>query len=185
MQNQLEKAKAIINNDQKALKKLYMENFWKIKHYVLQNSGNEDSAKDVYQEAFVALWRNLKKGKFTPENENALENYLFQIAKNKWLDQLRKVKTKKETQLDTFNQIQPQENNFSEEIESDFTEKYNLAMTAFASMGRQCKELLTQFYFEKKSMNEIAKIFSINENSARNKKYRCVQKLRELVIQSK
>ena len=56
-------------------------------------------------------------------------------------------------------------------------------MQAFKKLGKECKELLEVFYFEKKSLREIAAQFNIGEASARNKKYRCIQKLRSLTGQ--
>ncbi len=58
-------------------------------------------------------------------------------------------------------------------------------MDAFKLLGNPCKQLLTTFYFEKKSLREIADELQIEENTARNKKYRCMEKLREMVLASK
>lgn len=87
----------IKQNDAATLKELYTANFVKVKRYVLKNSGDEQQAKDVYQEAFVAMWRNIKDDKFTAENETAINGYLFQIAKHKWLDYVRSVRYKNTT----------------------------------------------------------------------------------------
>ncbi len=48
---------AIRRGDDRALAQLYRLHFPMISHYVLQNSGTEDEAKDVYQEGCAtALW---------------------------------------------------------------------------------------------------------------------------------
>ena len=54
-------------------------------------------------------------------------------------------------------------------------------MAAFKQLGASCQLVLTRFYFEKKSMKAIAEELQIDAASARNKKYRCMQKLKELV----
>ena len=64
--------KAIKANDEAALKNLYKDNYYKIEMYVLNNNGTSEDAKDIYQEAFIAVWRNIQLDKFYPENENAL-----------------------------------------------------------------------------------------------------------------
>ena len=89
----------IKKNDAATLKLLYKTNFAKVKRYVQKNSGNEQEAKDVYQEAFVAMWRNIKDNKFSAESETAINGYLFQIAKYKWLDQVRSARYKNTTFL--------------------------------------------------------------------------------------
>ena len=51
------------NNDEQVLKYLYVTNYAKIEKYVLSNSGTIDEAKDIYQEAFIAVWRNVQLDK--------------------------------------------------------------------------------------------------------------------------
>ena len=50
---------------------------------------------------------------------------------------------------------------------------------------QECKSLLKLFYFEKKSMEEISELINITDASARNKKYRCMQKLKTIVANLK
>ena len=66
--------------------------------------------------------------------------------------------------------------------DNDYELKLAQATQAFKNLGDSCKELLSKFYFEKMSLNVIADLFDLDAASARNKKYRCMQKLRALVI---
>ncbi len=168
---------AVKNNDEKVLKQLYQESFSKIEVYILKNNGTSPQAKDIYQEAFIAVWQNVKKDKFTPSNESALQGYLYQVARNKWTDYLRSSHFKKTSSMDTDFQLQDSsEENFEGEDRN-----MSDTMAAFRLLGDECRQLLSQFYFEKRSLREIASMFKIGEASARNKKYRCINKLRELV----
>ena len=58
-------------------------------------------------------------------------------------------------------------------------------MLAFKNLGQPCKQLLSTFYFDKKSLKDIASELKIKEATARNKKYRCMEKLRAVVLASK
>ena len=82
---------AIKANNDAALQQFYHNNYYKTEQYILHNNGSAEQAKDVYQEAFIAVWRNIQLGRFNAENDNALEAYLLKIAKNKWIDYLRSV----------------------------------------------------------------------------------------------
>ncbi len=138
-------------------------------------------AKDIYQEAFITVWRNIKEGRFEPQNETAVQGYLYQIAKNKWLDHLRSSRYKKTVGLGDHAHVYPQaieEDTVVPANESDVLLKQ--AMAAFNKLGAECKKLLMAFYFEKKNMRQLAAEFEIGEASMRNKKYRCILKLREL-----
>ncbi|MFC7358019.1 RNA polymerase sigma factor [Jejudonia soesokkakensis] len=173
--------KSIKANDQMVLKTLYQQNYKKVEVYVLQNSGSVAQAKDVYQEAFLAMYQNVKAEKFTPENETALQGYLYQISKNKWRDILRSSVFKKTSSLENnFYETEDQSEEYKNEIELEEQDKLKKTMDAFSKLGAECKELLLQFYFQKKSLREISSNANYAEASARNKKYRCIQKLKEL-----
>ncbi len=177
-QNQL--LNAIKTNDSEVLKYVYTNNYPKIEALVLKNSGSIDYAKDVYQEAFITVWTHVKTGKFVPKNDTALQGYLYRISKNKWTDVLRSKAFKNSTNLDN-NHLKVVKEEVYDEPED---KKLNATMGAFEKLGAPCKQLLKTFYFEKKSLKEVAIEFKIEENTARNKKYRCMQKLREMVLAS-
>ncbi len=172
----LKTAVLIKKNDAATLKNLYKTNFAKVRRYVLRNNGDEQAAKDVYQEAFVAMWINIKNDRFTAESETAINGYLFQIAKYKWLDHVRSVKYKNTTFI-------------NREIEydapdSDHTELQNgriaIIMDSIDQLGERCQLLLKLFYFERRPYREIAEIMAMDEASARNAKYRCQEQLKKL-----
>lgn len=169
---------AIKANNTATLKKLYTENYSKVETHILKNSGSKDQAKDIFQESMVALWRAIKEDRFTAKSPSAVQGYLYTIAKNKWTDYLRSSVHKKTVSSEVVmtNQVA---NEDEEHIEYEL--KLRQAKQAFKQLGSSCKELLSKFYFGKMSLNEIATLFDLDVASARNKKYRCMQKLRKLV----
>jgi len=174
---------AIQNNDTQVLKNLYTSNYPKIELLVLKNSGTKEQAKDIYQDAFLAVWQNIKQNRFIPNSESSINGYIYTIAKNKWMDVLRSQNFKKTviaSQLSHF-EIKAEENNG---IDDDILKDKRLKdiMLAFKNLGEACKSLLRKFYFEKKSMNLIAEELAIDSASTRNKKYRCMQKLKEIAL---
>jgi len=173
---------AIKANDEHTLKLIYKDNFYKTQQYILNNSGSVDEAKDIFQEAFVTVWENIQDNKFVPQNTSALNGYLYTVAKNKWLNHLNSVRFKKtksyETNKHTIDTETVDVKNNTFEKEKDV----NTVTNAFNRLGEACKKLLEAFYYENKSLRDIAKIFEITEASARNKKYRCTEQLRALVI---
>lgn len=153
-----------------------------MERHIQQNNGTTEQAKDIYQDAFVAVWQQVKNGKFIPVNETAINGYLFQIAKNKWVDYLRSGTYKKTSPLNDSITIAEEDTDY---LESNLEEETRLKETyaVFKVLGDSCKNLLTQFYFYKKSLREIAEELNLDEASARNKKYRCMQKLREMLLE--
>ena len=169
-------------NNETTMRSIYTTVYPKVKSYVLKNNGNEAQSKDIFQDAFIACWKNIKDDKLS-ENGN-VEAYLYTIAKNKWTDYLRSA-TYKKTVSDNDDLIQQ---NLGEEHlvdEHEEEEKRKVLQLALKQLAVDCKELLTKFYFERRSMNEIAEELKLSSASTRNKKYRCMEKLRLLSLEIK
>ncbi len=168
-----------VQNDGRSIAKFYQSNFNKTRSYVLKNSGTEADAKDIYQEAFIVLWRKVTEERGFIKSESSAAGFLYQVSKHKWLDQLKSSRLKLKAELlDNQSYKQPQ----SEEDENEVRLKE--MKEGFNKLGAQCRELLTLFYYADKSMDEIGETLQLNSASARNQKYRCMKKLRELVVKS-
>lgn len=170
--NQLD---AIRANDEAALKKLYDENFYKVETYILENKGSRQQAKDIFQEAFIATWRNVQLGKFVPQSATSLNGYLYQIAKNKWLTFLSSSHSMKVIPLKESMDFEEEEKTADKEAYIAEVKKH------FKNLGSNCRDLLSRFYYLNESLREIAAAFDWTEATARNNKYRCIQKLKSLL----
>ncbi len=87
--NFIEKLKA---GDRELLRDLYKDYLDRVVHWVSTNSGNQEDGYDIFHDTLEALIHK----SFTPEQNFTSENiggYIIQIAKNKWIDQLRRKKT--------------------------------------------------------------------------------------------
>lgn len=170
---------AIKANDEQTLKTLYIENYGKVLQHILQHNGSEEQAKDIYQDTFIAVWRNIQAGKFKILQNSSLGAYIFQVAKHKWLDHLRSVNVKKTILLQ-----EQHENMMSFDISNDInTERLTLVRESFKKLGNSCRDLLSKFYYQKQSLKDIASALDITEATAKNNKYRCMEKLRAMVNQ--
>ncbi|WP_283636036.1 RNA polymerase sigma factor [Aquaticitalea lipolytica] len=183
--NQLKLIDDIKTNNSVTLKSIYVSNFPKIEMLVLKNNGTKEHAKDIYQDAFIVTWNNIKNDKFVPQNETAIQGYLYTVAKNKWMDTLRSLRFKNTINSADFlfNTNDADYDTLNDDLLKD--EQLEKVMQAFGNLGEPCKALLSAFYFEKKSMNTIAEVFNLDSASAKNKKYRCMQKLRDLALNIK
>jgi RNA polymerase sigma factor (sigma-70 family) len=177
---------AIKDNNSLALKTLYTTNYYKVEAFILKNNGTKEHAKDIFQDAFLALWKNVKQDKFVPQNESSISGYLYTIAKHKWMDYLRSKNYKKTIASSSLIDMDSSDD-ISDKINDDKIndERLHSVMHAFKVLGMPCKSLLTKFYFEKKSMKDIADELQLDAASTRNKKYRCMQKLREIALNLK
>jgi len=160
----------------KALGFIYRYNKEKVCSFVLSNSGSEDEAKDVFQEAVIAFYENVRDGKF--KGESAISTYLYSITRFKWLNQIKKNTIRKGHQ-EGVEQDQFTESPLATLIEG---ERKAGVLEVLEQLGASCKKLLIENIYHGASMKEIANNSSYSsEQIVRNKKYKCLQKLKELI----
>lgn len=174
-QNQL--VAAFKQNDPAIMESFYAANYSKVEAYIIQNNGDTEKAKDIFQEAFIAVWQNIKLDKFIPVNDTALSGYIYQIAKNKWIDYLRSAYKKNTLYADSI----PVEKETLPEADEDQVAQLQNMQTHFTKLGSTCKEVLLRFYYKKESLRNIATALGWTEATARNNKYRCLQQLKGLM----
>lgn len=139
-----------------------------IKKYVIANSGTNEDADDIFQDALVILYKKIHQNEFTLSV--SLSTFLYAVSKNCWLQELRR--RKKMPLAESENDIAQPETN--EEI------AFKKAAASFSLLGEKCRQLLILFYYKKQSFKEIAAALSFSdEKVAKNQKYRCLQKAKE------
>lgn len=157
----------------KGLDYLYRVCLPKVLAFVKKNSGTEEEAKDIFQDAITILYKHLLDKRF--RGESSMSSYTFAIARNLWFMQLRKKKVTIST--DDF-EIGIVERN--DEINIGLIHKL------VDQIGEVCKSLLISFYHHAKSMKEIAHMFGLgSEQAAKTKKLRCMKKLSTVVAEYK
>ena len=168
--------KGLAQNDSKAVEALYKSHFSMIQHFVTNNNGSFDDARDVFQEAMIALYEKVQSDNFVLTCQ--IKTYLFSICKNLWLKRLQ--------QMGKYSApLSAQEETISVEEDLDQFEKKDAAFAimdrALNSLGEPCKSLLEGYYLNKKGMQELASQFGYtNADNAKNQKYKCLMRLKKL-----
>lgn len=155
------------------ISELYKNLYPKVELYVLKNSGSIDDAQDIFQEAVTAAWYNYRNNNLDFKNEK-FEGYTFIIAKNKWIDVLRK---NKKTNSFDLSIVPDNEEEYDEEKTTIQIEKLN---NAFKQLGKKCQTILNLFYYKKESLKNIANQIGQSEDVIKTLKHRCMQNLRNL-----
>ncbi|ALJ04779.1 hypothetical protein APS56_06425 [Pseudalgibacter alginicilyticus] len=184
-EQQMQLIEAIKNNDSIVLKKLYVSNYYKIEALILKNNGSVEYAKNVYQDAFVTVWKHVKNDIYIPQNKITLQNYLYNIAKNKWTEVLSSKAFKNLKPLNTdliISRTRKKEVKNKQDLK---TKKLEIIMDIYKNLEQSDKHLLSSFYFDKKSLKDITSELKIEETIVRNKKHQCMEKLRAMVLSQK
>jgi RNA polymerase sigma factor (sigma-70 family) len=169
----------ILNNSDSVLKRLYLAYFPMVLQLVLNNNGNEDDAKDVYQEAIIVLYNKVKRGDF--ELSSKLKTYIYSICRRLWLKRLKQL-NRYGGDIKDFQEYLPVEDEIEKHQDRDM--QLNKMENALKLLGEPCKTIMEDFYMHSKSMQEICERFGYtNADNAKTQKYKCLQRLKKLFFQ--
>ena len=169
---------AIRGGDDRALAHLYRLHLPMISHLVLQNSGTEDEAKDVYQEGVMVFYEKVREGSL--ELSCQIKTYLYAVCRRLWLKRLAE-KNRFGGRLEDYEPYL--ETGAEEDISSaeERDQRFATMAEALTHLGEPCRSLLEGFYLLEKSMQELTAEFGYtNADNAKNQKYKCLVRLKKL-----
>lgn len=162
----------IRNGDEQALAMLFRDTRRPVFSYILAHHGSRDDAEDVLQDALIILWERVRAGRF--EHRARLSTFILGVVKNLWLRVL--AERRREPLLakdeDPPATDETADNTFVRNEETDLVRK------AMALLEETCRSILLLYYWEEKSMDDIARIMGFaNADTAKSKKYQCKKAL--------
>ena len=163
------------SGDSYAVKYLAMDYLPVIRYYIIKNNGNEEDAKDVFQDALYIIIEKINSNSFVLQG--TLPTYLFAICKNLWLMSLDRQKAAKNYEL----------RRLADHMESDFTEDADHVF--YENIFRQCFDTLDQasqkilkMYWMEISPSEIAEKLGFSYGYVRKKKSECMKELKNRIM---
>ena len=153
-------------------------------------SVNEYELEDVFHDAIIVLYEKIIGGNF--ELTCALQTYLNSVCRFQLLNKLGKNKLTADFDDNSdSNDDDESPMNFNanitdslDEIEDPKEEQFNAierALETIKTAGGHCYELLTLFWYHKKSMNELTEIFGYsNADTAKQQKAKCQKRLEKI-----
>lgn len=161
------------------IKYVYRELYPVIKNLVVSNSGTDEDAEDVFQDALVIVY---KKGK--DEGlvlSSSFKTFFYSVCKNLWLQRLGKQKDIRQTFVEIEEPITLPES-ITKEMHAIENEKIKLYQKHFLSLGDDCQKVL-RLFLRKISLREIAEIMGYKtEKYAKTRKYDCKEELKNRIL---
>ena len=137
---------------------------------------SEDDCKDIYQVTILIFYDNVRSGKLT-NMVSSIKTYLFGIGKNLAHENMRKAK--RITSIDQKEWLR--EHLVDDHQAPEDNNALAIARAAVSQLGDPCRKLVELYYYQKKSMQEISVLLNYkNADTAKNQKYKCMEKLRKL-----
>ena len=159
----------IAKADSAGFRLLYQKYFNMVKHLVVNNNGSNDDASDLFQEVLIILFEKARDNKMNLTC--SMKTFIYSVARNQWLKKLREAKKRESVRsFEEFIQV-------DEPVQQPDVKLGQL----LNEIGEACRKLLLLFYYRKKSMEEIcAELNYSNADTAKNQKYKCLQRLKKL-----
>jgi RNA polymerase sigma factor (sigma-70 family) len=170
----------IKKEDPKGLSTVYEVFRSEFVHWLMkfQRCTNED-AREYYQAAILILYDNIHSGKLDTLR-STLKTYIFGIGKN-LVAQRHRNKNRQQAIGAEFHL----QNHLQQETDSENVYEINLEIVSqnFNRLGEPCHEILDQYYFHRKSMEEICVSLGYkNPETVKNQKYKCMERLRKMAF---
>lgn len=163
--------KGILNADRDAVKKIYDLILPSVIVWVKENKGSEADARDLFQEALIALFRKVESGDF--ELTCTLKSFVRIICRNLWLTRLRDIKKFEVSELEN---VEKADLDQDLTVQLERSEKEQLFFKHFDLLGEQCRKIM-QWFFDKITLSEIANRLETSENYIKKRKFFCKEKL--------
>lgn len=169
---------ALGKGNKTVVKDIYLEHKNSFRFFAKKFQLSENDISDIYQDATIALFENAIDGKLN-KIKCTVKTYLFSIGKNMIYSKLKQ--NNKSVLLNT------------ETIKDDYNEKvilnetplnmYQIQMQrGFRILGEQCKKILTLFYYNGYTLDEITETMGYeNKDVAKSQKSRCVRQLKKII----
>lgn len=154
--------------------------------------GNEHKY-EIFQEAFITLWEKIMnkkiyvedgelKGKDGDAFSGKLTTFFMSIARLKYLEWAREnlhrytdeeeERRRREQEMELFKSLL---------YDSDDETMLEIIADCISKMSKQCNQILTMFYYEEKTLDDIMvelRTFE-SKNALKTRKYKCMEELRK------
>lgn len=159
---------------------------------------DKDSRQEIFQRAFIKLWTEITDGRIMAENDKlvrqqqngqyvpmtcALNTFMMAFAKTEFRELTRSTKESYFDELfDDADEADVIETSFDKEEDID-TLKDRIVDECIQQMPPRCVEILTLFYYEGKSLDEILALRKENtsKDGLKTGKNKCMNTLRDKI----
>jgi RNA polymerase sigma-70 factor (ECF subfamily) len=164
----------IAQGDRLAMQVLFARHHVRVFRFVLRLVRNESVAEDLISEVFLDVWR--QAGRF--EGRSAVSTWLLAIARFKALSALRR-RPDEALDDDAAEAIEDQSDDPEVAVQKkDTSEALRKCLSALSPEHREVIDLV---YYHEKSVEEVAAIVGIPENTVKTRMFYARKKLAELL----
>ncbi len=164
----------IANGDRLAMQVLFARHHVRVYRFVLRLVSNPTTAEDLISEVFLDVWR--QAGRF--EARSAVSTWLLAIARFKALSALRK---RPNVELDDEMAERIEDRSDTPEVSLQKKNKGEILRDCLKSLSPEHREIVDLVYYHEKSVEEVAELVGIPENTVKTRMFYARKRLSELL----
>lgn len=137
---------------------------------------NKETAEDITQEVFITLYNKL----YMYKKEYKFSNWIFQIAKNKCIDYMRKYKRVYESNIEDLRDLASKEVGPEQSMEyKEIKENVEKFINSLEDTDKQI--VVLRYSKDNLTFSDIAQILNISESSVKRRYYKSREKYKECI----
>jgi len=164
----------IASGDRLAMQVLFARHHVRVYRFVLRLVRDETTAEDLISEVFLDVWR--QAGRF--EGRSAVSTWLLAIARFKALSALRR---RPDEELDDATAEAIEDPSDDPEVALEKKDKSVLIRKCLQGLSAEHREIIDLVYYHEKSVEEVAEIVGIPENTVKTRMFYARKRLAELL----
>jgi len=153
---------------------LYGRHHVRVFRFGLRLLRNEQLAEDLISEVFLDVWR--QAGKF--EGRSAVSTWLLSITRFKALSALRR---RKDAELDEESAAAIEDTSDDPEVAIQKKDTGKVLRKCLIALSSEHREIVDLVYYHEKSVEEVAEIVGIPENTVKTRLFYARKKLADLL----
>ena len=157
-----------------ALQVLHARHHVKVYRFTLRLLKDETKAEDVISDVFLDVWR--QAGRF--EGRSQVSTWLLSIARFKALSTLRR---RSEVELDEATESSIEDAADNPDIALQKKDKAAILRRCLEALSVEHREIVDLVYYHEKSVEEVAQIVGIGENTVKTRMFYARKRLSELL----
>jgi RNA polymerase sigma-70 factor, ECF subfamily len=164
----------IATGDKVAMQVLFARHHVRVYRFVLRLVRDQTQAEDLISEVFLDVWR--QAGKF--EARSAVSTWLLEIARYKALSALRR---RPDEELDEEKAAAIEDPGDDPETALGKKDKGEILRKCLTALSPEHREIIDLVYYHEKSVEEVAEIVGIPENTVKTRMFYARKRLAELL----
>lgn len=161
----------ISTRNSRVIQEIYKDILPGITSWVRQNGGNQDDAKDLFQEMILSIYKKQRDGDF--KLTCTFWSYALVVCRNLWF-----AKNRKTDRIKYVDEIDSERVSLEPDMQETIEQQEQLKVYRkhFEQLSEKCQQILSMF-FAKVKMGEIARKLNTSESFIKKKKFTCKEDL--------